>query len=75
MEIDAAFPVFLSNELKVVNVCQNVGVSHNDALRPTGCATCVDEGQNCFRVVNRIRTGVVPNVPGLFIEHDLPRRL
>src|SRR6266566_1770134 len=74
MQIDTAFSVS-PPIAEVVEVRQDVGVSHHDALRPARRAARIDEGQNCFRVINRIWTGVVPNVQGLFIEHELPRKL
>src|SRR5580704_668168 len=68
MQIDAAFPI--SHPIaKVIDVRENVGVSHHDALRPAGGATGIDESENCFRVINRIWTGLIPSVEGLFIEH------
>src|SRR5580704_19345467 len=74
MQIDAAF--FASHPIvEVVDVRQDVGVGYLDTLRPARRATRVDESQNRFRVINRIWTGVVPNVQGLFIEDELPRKL
>src|SRR5215469_4619011 len=50
MEVDAAFSV--SHPIaEVVQVRSDVGVSHHDALRPAGRATCVDESENRFRVI------------------------
>src|SRR5713226_4269071 len=74
MQIDTAFSV--SHPIaEVVDVRQDIGVVYHDTLRPARCATCIDESQNRFRVINRIRAGCVPNVQGLFIEHELPRKL
>jgi hypothetical protein len=74
MQIDTAFSV--SHPItEVVEVRQDVGVSHYDALRPARGTTGIDESKNPFRVMNRIWTGVVPNVQGLFIEHELPLML
>src|SRR6266403_2172078 len=74
MQIDTAFSV--SHPIaEVVEIRQDVGVTHHDALRPARRATRIDESQNRFRVINRIWTGVVPNVQGLFIQHKLPRKL
>src|SRR5713226_8796761 len=74
MQIDTAFSV--SHPIaEVVDVRQDIGVVYYDTLRPARCATCVDESQDRFRVINRIRAGCVPNVQGLFIEHELPRKL
>src|SRR5882672_1371156 len=74
MQIDTASSV--SHPIaEVVEVRQDVGVTHHDALRPARRATRIDESENRFRVINRIWTGVVPNVEGLFIQHDLPLKL
>src|SRR6266481_3447270 len=74
MQIDTAFSV--SHPIaEVVDVRQDVGVTHHDALRPARRATGIDECQNRFRVINRIWTGLIPDVEGLFIEHDLPLKL
>src|SRR6266853_1216987 len=74
MQINAAFSV--SHPIvEVVDVRQDVGVSHHDALRPTRCATGIDESQNRFRVINRIWTGRIPNLEGFFIERELPLKL
>jgi len=74
MQIDTSFSV--SHPIaEVVEVRQDVGVSHHDALRPARRTTRIDESQNRFRVINRVWTGAVPNVQGLFIEHELPRKL
>src|SRR6516225_122727 len=55
MQIDTAFSV--SHPIvKVVEVGQDVGVGYLDALRPARRATCVDESENRFRVINRFRT-------------------
>src|SRR5258706_6225710 len=68
MQIDTAFSV--SHPIaEVVEVRQDVGVAHHDALRPAGGAAGIDEGENCFGVINRIWTGVVRNVEGLLVEH------
>src|SRR6202166_4259960 len=65
-EIDAAFSI--SHPIaEVIEVRQDVSVSHHDALRPARGAARIDERQNCFRVINRIWTGVVTNVQRLFI--------
>src|SRR6266567_1336329 len=74
MQIDTPFPV--SHPIaEVVDVREDVGVSHHDALGPARRATGIDESENRFGVINRIWTGVVQNVQGLFIEHELPRKL
>src|SRR6266567_8744137 len=74
MQIDTAFSV--SHPIaEVVEVRQDVGVSHHDALRPTRGATGIDESENRFRVINGIWTGLIPNVEGLFIQHELPLNL
>src|SRR5579859_4931294 len=74
MEIDAALSV--SHPIaEVIDVRQDVGVSHHDALRPARRATGIDESQNRFWVINRIWTGVVPDIQGLFIEHVSPWKL
>src|SRR5713226_741580 len=74
MQIDAALSV--SHPIaEVVDVRQDVGVSHHDALRPTRRAARIDESQNRFRVINRIWAGAVPKIQGLFIEHELPWKL
>src|SRR5579862_1937202 len=71
MQKDAAFPV--SHPIaEVIDVRKDVGVSHHDALRPARRAARIDKSQNRFRVVDRIRTGVVPAVQKLFIEHESP---
>src|SRR6266849_2867963 len=59
MQIDTAFPV-PHPIAEVVEVRQDVSVRNHDALRPACRATGVDESENRFRVVDRIRTGVVP---------------
>jgi hypothetical protein len=74
MEIDTVF-LACHPIVEVVEVRQDVRVSHLDALRPACGAAGINEGQNCVRVINRICTGGVPNVQGLFIEHELPRKL
>src|SRR5271170_7718547 len=74
MQIDTALSV--SHPIaEVIDVRQDVGVSHHDALRPACRATGIDESQNRFWVINRIWTGVVPDIQGLFIEHVLPWKL
>src|SRR5713101_5818238 len=74
MQIDTAFSV--SHPIaEVVDVGQDVGVTNHDALRPARRATRIDESENRFRVINRIWTGVVPTIQGLFIEDELPRKL
>src|ERR1700719_81828 len=74
MQIDAAFSI--SHPIaEVVELRQDCGVSHHDALRPARRAAGIDEGQYCFRVINRIWTRVVRNIQGLFIEDKLPRKL
>src|SRR6266567_4939987 len=74
MQIDAALSV--SHPIaEVVDVRQDVSVSHHDALRPARRATGIDESQNRFGVVNRIWAGVVPKIQGVFIEHELPWKL
>src|SRR5277367_4124650 len=61
MQIDTAF--LASHPIvEVVEVRQDVRVSHHDALRPTRGAARINQGQNCVRVINRIWTGGVPNV-------------
>src|SRR5467141_2882364 len=74
VQIDAAFSVSHAT-VEEVDVRQDVGVSHHDALGPARCATGIDESQNRFRVINRIWTGRIPNVEGFFIEHELPLKL
>src|ERR1700731_137511 len=50
MQIHAAFSI--SHPIaEVVEVRQDVGVSHHDALRPARRAAGIDEGQYCFRVI------------------------
>src|SRR5580704_2927517 len=72
MQIDTTFSV--SHPIaEVIEIREDVGVSHHNALRPARRAARIDEGQNGFWVINRIWTGAVPNVEGLFIEHELPR--
>src|SRR6267154_549131 len=74
MQIDTAFSV--SHPIaEVVDVGQDVGVRNHDALRSARCATGVDESQNRFRVINRIWTGLIPNIEGLLIKHNLPLKL
>ncbi len=74
MQIDTAFSV--SHPIaEVVEVRQDVGVTHHDTLRPARRATGIDESENRFRVIDRIWTGVVPTVQGLFIKDELPRKL
>src|SRR6266496_5751907 len=74
MQIDTAFSV--SHPIaEVVEVREDVGVSHHDALGPARGATGIDESENRFRVINRIWTGLIPNVEGLFIQHELPLKL
>src|SRR5260370_11152221 len=74
MQIDTAFSV--SHPIaEVVEVRLDVGVTYHDALRPARRATGIDESENRFRVINRIWTGVVPTIQGLFIEDELPRKL
>src|SRR6266446_3316072 len=74
MQIDTAFSV--SHPIaEVVEVRQDVGVGYHNTLRPARCATGVDESQNRFRVINRIWTGLIPNIEGLLIEHNLPLKL
>src|SRR6266849_5778935 len=74
MQIDTAFSV--SHPIaEVVEVRQDVGVTHHDALRPARRATGIDESENRFRVINRIWTGFLPNVEGLFIQLELPWKL
>src|SRR5882672_12962753 len=58
MQIDTAFSV--SHPIaEVVEVRQDIGVTHHDALWPARRATGIDESENRFRVINRIWTGVV----------------
>src|SRR5882757_2861746 len=71
MQKDTAFSV-THPIAEVIDVRQDVGVSHHHALRPARRAARIDEGENCFWVVNRIWTAVVRKVQGLFIEHELP---
>src|SRR6267378_8262042 len=60
MQIDTAFSV--SHPIaEVVEVRQDIGVTHHDTLRPARGATGIDESEDRFRVINRIWTGVVPN--------------
>src|SRR5271154_1093421 len=74
MQIDTAFSV-PHPIAEVVEVRQDVGVSHHDALRPARGATRIDKSEDRFRVINRIRARCVPNLQGLFIEHELPWEL
>src|SRR3984957_20066931 len=74
MQVDAAFHVF-HPIVEVVDVHQDVGVGYHDTLRPARSTTGVDESQNRFRVINRIWTRFIPSVEGLFIGHNLPRKL
>src|ERR1700722_2396754 len=74
MQIDTAF-LACHPIVEVVEVRQDVLVSHHDALRPARSAARINDGQNCVRVINRIWTGGVHNVQRLFIEHELPRNL
>src|SRR6266852_1747098 len=74
MQIDTAFSV--SHPIaEMFEVRQDVGVTHHDTLRPARRATGIDESENRFRVIDRIWTGVVPTVQGLFIKDELPRKL
>src|SRR6266403_1010671 len=74
MQIDTAFSV--SHPIaEVVEVRQDVGVTHHDTLRPARRATGIDESENRFRVIDRIWTGVVPTVQGLFIKDEVPRKM
>src|SRR5215467_1889431 len=61
--------------IEVVDVSLDVRVSYLGALRPARCATCVDESENRFRVINRFRIGLVLNVQGFFIEQKLLRKV
>src|ERR1700756_2942662 len=74
MQIDTAFSV-CHPIVEVVEVRQDVGVSHHDALGPARCATRIDKSEDRFRVINGIWTGIVLNLQGLFIEYELPRQL
>src|SRR5690242_10585831 len=74
MQINTTFSV--SHPItEVVEVRQDVGVTHHDALRPARRATRIDESQNRFRVIDGIWTGLIPHVEGLFIQHELPLKL
>src|SRR6266478_8926189 len=67
MQKDTAFSV-THPIAEVIDVREDVGVSHHHALRPARRAARIDEGENCLWVINRIWTAVVRKGQGLFIE-------
>src|SRR6516162_3611250 len=74
MKKDAAF--FVSHPIiKVFDICQDIGVGYDNALRPARRATCVDESENRLRLINGFRAELVTNVQGVFVEQKLPRKL
>src|SRR5208283_159306 len=58
--------------VEVMYIGQNFRVSQYGALRTPSCTARVDESQNGFGVVNRIRVGIALNIEGLLIENQLP---
>src|SRR5579863_10290585 len=74
VQIDATLSV-AHPIIEVVNVRQDVGVTHHDALWSAGSAAGVDESHDCFGIINRIWTKCVQNLQGVFVDHELPRKL
>lgn len=61
--------------VEVVNVGQNIGVSHHNSLWLTSRATRVDKSQNRFRVVAYAGVEVASPLQDLLVEHPLPLQL
>ena len=58
--------------IKVVDIGQDVRVSHHHALGLAGRATRVNKSQNRFRIINNVGRTIVSSFQGILIEHPLP---
>src|SRR5882724_7726805 len=72
VQIDSAFWI-AHPVVEIVDVRQDIGMSHYNALRPTSSPAGIDESQNRFRVVTYIGRGIVSKLPRVLVEHSLPR--
>src|ERR1700679_537288 len=74
VEIDRAFPV-RHPVVEKVHVLKYISVTQRDTIWTAGCAACVDESEDRFRVVDGVATGIAVNFQWFFVDHPLPRRL
>src|SRR5438477_13173282 len=74
VEIDRAFPV-RHPVVEEVDVFKNICVTQRDTFGTAGCAACVDESEDRFRVVDGLATGIAASVQWFFVDHAPPRRL
>src|SRR2546430_10705636 len=74
VEIDRVFSV-RHPVVEKVDVLKDICVTQRDTFGTAGCAACVDESEDRFRVVDGGATGIIGNVQWFFVNHPLPRRL
>src|SRR5277367_69269 len=72
MQVDGAFCVS-HPVVEVVDIGQDISVSHHYTLGPASRAARVNESQYRIRVVHNLGRNVVSNLQGILIEHPLPR--
>ena len=72
MQVDGAFRVS-HPVVEVVDVGQDIRVSHHHAFGPARRTARVNQSHNRFGVINNVGGKIVSNLQGILIEHPLPR--